>query len=172
AVSATTSNKARFTLSEAALRKEETARKCRNMIENKLKDDKAATINRLLKKPSRPNKCNTAAQSDEDIAMDKDDAASAPARAPTMQMYRWVSTSRNVGVAPSASISFSIPKSFLPPTDGEIVTPVKLSAVTSSRCAVEGCGGERKYRAVGKTWGIGACGLEHLKLLEARNVSL
>jgi len=39
---------------EIALRREETARKRRNLSEKKLEDEKAETINRLLKKQSRP----------------------------------------------------------------------------------------------------------------------
>jgi len=39
---------------ELALRREETARKRRNLTEKKLEDEKAETINRLLKKQSRP----------------------------------------------------------------------------------------------------------------------
>ncbi|KAF9459776.1 hypothetical protein BDZ94DRAFT_1267341 [Collybia nuda] len=47
--------------SELALRREETARKRKNLSEKKLEDEKAETINRLLKKQSRPrNKRNTA----------------------------------------------------------------------------------------------------------------
>ncbi|TFK69338.1 hypothetical protein BDN72DRAFT_870675 [Pluteus cervinus] len=36
-----------------------------------------------------------------------------------------------------------------------------------SRCAIPDCGKERKYRLV-KDWQIGACGMEHLKVLEAK----
>ncbi|KAJ7934773.1 hypothetical protein B0H13DRAFT_2650116, partial [Mycena leptocephala] len=160
----TSSRKARFTPSEVALRNEENARKRKNVVEKKLKDEQAETINRLLKGQSRAKlKRNTAAQPGEGIELDVGDAATAPAT--TIPMYRWVSTSRKTD-AVAASISFSIPESFLPATDGETVTPPRLSEVSiTSRCAVEGCEERRKYRAVGKPWGIGACGLEHLKVL-------
>ncbi|KAJ6555553.1 PAPA-1-like conserved region-domain-containing protein [Mycena sp. CBHHK59/15] len=179
------SKKPQATPSEVALRKEENARKRKNMIEKKLEDEKAETIHRLLKKQSRPkNKRNAAAQSDEDVDMDDEDGASTPARAPSMPMYRWVSTSRpltaqqnptssDVGseaAVSSMSISFSIPPSFLPSTDNatasEEKTMTQLLSGGASKCAVDGCGGERKYRVVGKAWGIGACGLMHLKMLE------
>ncbi|KAJ7877846.1 PAPA-1-like conserved region-domain-containing protein [Mycena leptocephala] len=171
--------KTQFTASEVALRKEENARKRKNMIEKKLEDEKAETIHRLLKKQSRPkNKRNTAAPSEEDIDMDEDDGASQPFSGPVLPMYRWVSTSRRplsstddnkmaVDSEPSTSISFSIPELLLPSPDQKVV--IQLSAVAPpSRCAVEGCKGERKYRAVGKAWGVGACGLGHLKILEGR----
>ncbi|KAJ7139261.1 PAPA-1-like conserved region-domain-containing protein [Mycena epipterygia] len=162
----TSSRKTQFTPSEVALRKEENARKRKNMIEKKLEDEKAETIHRLLKKQSK-NKRNTAALSDEDVDMDEGDGAPAPAGGPTVPMYRWVSTSRKTdGV--DASLSFSIPESFLPATDEQIMVHAQLSAVAPARCAVEGCQAERKYRAVGKAWGVGACGLGHLKVLEGR----
>ncbi|KAG6806044.1 hypothetical protein H0H93_003624, partial [Arthromyces matolae] len=41
---------------ELALRREETARKRKNLTEKKLEDEKLETINRLLKKQSRPRK--------------------------------------------------------------------------------------------------------------------
>ena len=38
-------------------------------------------------------------------------------------------------------------------------------------CAVEGCGEKRKYRWV-KDWTVGACGMGHLKLLDAGGASV
>ncbi|KAJ6575573.1 PAPA-1-like conserved region-domain-containing protein [Mycena vulgaris] len=182
------SKKAQFTPTEVALRKEENARKRKNMIEKKLEDEKAETIHRLLKKQSRPkNKRTTAGHSDED-EMDEDagDAAAAPAGEPLVPMYRWVSTSRkpaaaddndsmpvDSGADPSASlsISFSIPEAFLPAADEDekhVVIQLAAVAPPPAGCAVAGCEGKRKYRAVGKAWGVGACGLGHLKVLEGR----
>ncbi|KAG6815743.1 hypothetical protein H0H87_011710 [Tephrocybe sp. NHM501043] len=54
--------KAPLNETELALRREETARKRRNMTEKKLEDEKAETINRLLKKQSRPRKKRGTAQ--------------------------------------------------------------------------------------------------------------
>ncbi|KAF8217462.1 hypothetical protein K438DRAFT_1795033 [Mycena galopus ATCC 62051] len=179
------SKKTRFTPSEVALRKEENARKRKNMIEKKLEDEKAETINRLLKKQSRSlkNKRNAAApvDEDEDVDMEDGDDAASTMAAMTLPMYRWVSTSRRPVDDPmraadrpvecESSISFSVPASFLPPPNSseqqqpEIV--IQMSAVTPARCAVSGCEKDRKYRAVGKAWGVGACGVGHLKILEA-----
>ncbi|KAJ7219810.1 PAPA-1-like conserved region-domain-containing protein [Mycena haematopus] len=164
--SSTTGKKSQFTASEVALRKEENARKRKNMIEKKLEDEKAETINRLLKKQSRPKKRNTAqVQSDmEDMDPDGEDDTTETPAAPTLPMYRWVSTSRGHD---SMSISFSVPESFLPPEGNEKVDAIQLSAVTPpSRCAVPGCDNARKYRAVGRPWGIGACGVGHLRVLQ------
>ncbi|KAJ7114618.1 PAPA-1-like conserved region-domain-containing protein [Mycena crocata] len=189
------SRKAQYTPSEVALRKEENARKRKNMIEKKLEDEKAETIHRLLKKQSRPKNKRTQVQSDnEDIDMDEDDATVSPG-VPALPMFRWVSTSRRPGAdvkpvvsvdedgkptvvadaGPVASMSFSVPEAFLHPpkivlemsTVAPIITPASASA-EQAHCAVAGCGGARKYRAVGKPWGVGACGLGHLKVLEGR----
>ncbi|KAH9482223.1 hypothetical protein JR316_0004320 [Psilocybe cubensis] len=55
----TRSKKQPLNETELALRREETARKRKNLSEKKLQDEKAETINRLLKKQSRPkNKRN------------------------------------------------------------------------------------------------------------------
>ncbi|KAJ7754362.1 PAPA-1-like conserved region-domain-containing protein [Mycena maculata] len=170
-----TSKKAKSTPSEVALRKEENARKRKNMIEKKLENEKAETINRLLKKQSRPkNKRNTAAQSDEDADMgleEDEDGGFVPAPPALPTMFRWVSTSRVPAdlastATPSASLSFSVPDAFLPAPKEKIVLNV---SVAPARCAVAGCGAARKYRAVGKEWGVGACGLGHLRVLEGRS---
>ncbi|KAJ7510708.1 PAPA-1-like conserved region-domain-containing protein [Mycena galericulata] len=191
------SKKAQLPPSEVALRKEENARKRKNMIEKKLEDEKAETINRLLKKQSRPkhkrtSATATAAQSDEDVDMEEEDDRP-PTPPPTM--YRWLSTS----IPPAASVDWktfqkerkrgptaftylAIPESLLAATpavllpadvrkeNGEVKGIVSEAATPSApaRCAVAGCGATRKYRAVGKEWGVGACGLPHLKILEGR----
>ncbi|KAI0031979.1 hypothetical protein K488DRAFT_50950 [Vararia minispora EC-137] len=92
---------------ELALRREETARKRKHMSEKKLEDEKAETINRLLKKQSRPrNKRNALATADDRTPATQTNAAGtpdgdeegeavpAPIEIPTM--YRWISTSRSV----------------------------------------------------------------------------
>ncbi|RDB14982.1 hypothetical protein Hypma_016176 [Hypsizygus marmoreus] len=54
--------KAPLNETELALRREETARKRKNLTEKKLEDEKAETINRLLKKQSKPRTKRTTAQ--------------------------------------------------------------------------------------------------------------
>ncbi|KAJ7209155.1 hypothetical protein GGX14DRAFT_697865 [Mycena pura] len=176
--------------SQIALRKEENARKRKNMI--------AETINRLLKKQSRAKTRRNAAapvptpvtvtapQSDEDAAdMDdeREDAPPAPSTstAAAIPMYRWISTSRPPEPAappdamcvdsepappPVASISFSIPEAFLSTSGADESAARAPCLPTPAHCAIEGCEGARKYRAVGKAWGVGACGLGHLRLLQ------
>ncbi|KAJ7136276.1 hypothetical protein C8R46DRAFT_615005 [Mycena filopes] len=183
------SRKKHKSASEVALRKEENARKRKNMIEKKLEDEKAETINRLLKKQSRPkNKRNTAqaqaqppSDDDADMVVDEDGDGMSHAGAFAQQqkpMYRWVSSARRPPAdamevdegdqMPMASITFSVPESFLQ-LEVDEKTVIRLSAaVAPARCAVDGCSGPRKYRAVGKAWGVGACGLGHLKVLEGR----
>ncbi|KAJ6470871.1 hypothetical protein C8R45DRAFT_836790 [Mycena sanguinolenta] len=166
----TTSKKSQYTPTEVALRKEENARKRKNMIEKRLEDEKAETINRLLKKQSRPKKRNQVSQPQSDIeenidpdAEDADGAETAVSTAATMKpMYRWVSTARGSG----SEISFSVPESFLPATAGDgDEKMVDAVAPLPSRCAVPGCANPRKYRAVGREWGVGACGVGHLRVL-------
>ncbi|PPQ89801.1 hypothetical protein CVT25_007406 [Psilocybe cyanescens] len=55
----TRSKKQPLNETELALRREETARKRKNLSEKKLEDEKAETINRLLKKQSRPKNKRT-----------------------------------------------------------------------------------------------------------------
>ncbi|KAJ7604721.1 hypothetical protein DFH06DRAFT_1253883 [Mycena polygramma] len=184
------SRKKQFTTTEVALRKEETARKRKNMIEKKLEDEKAETINRLLKKQSRPKTKRTTAQaqhqgqSDEDADMEDDDASPTGVGTPTSAstpMFRWVSSStarrteadaipvdgERVDGERTMSISFSVPEAFLPSTE-RVTVHLSAGAPAPGLCAVEGCGGARKYRAVGKAWGVGACGMGHLKVLEGQ----
>ncbi|KAF8197714.1 hypothetical protein K438DRAFT_1718102 [Mycena galopus ATCC 62051] len=189
--------------SEVALRKEESARKRRNVSEKKLQNEKAETINRLLKKQSRPRNKRTTALStatpievptpvaapseragsvgdgiDEKMPEAENDGdASAPPN-----MYRWISTSR----APTASsadseiekpaaeetvmsISFCIPASVsFPFASFDTPPPAEKPKVQPALCGVAGCGKDRRYRLVGGEWGVGACGMVHLKLLEGR----
>ncbi|KAF9821930.1 hypothetical protein IEO21_00360 [Rhodonia placenta] len=86
---------------EMALKREETARKRRNLTEKKLEDEKTETINRLLKKQSRAKGRRNALSTAEDRptqqanADDMDDAADAEAPEPVAPtMFRWVSSSR------------------------------------------------------------------------------
>ncbi|KAJ7061841.1 hypothetical protein C8F01DRAFT_1369287 [Mycena amicta] len=169
---------------------------------------KLETINRLLKKQSKPKgkrgpalAAVTAAQSDEDIDMDRDAAAGEQDNAdetpptplePTLPMYRWLSTSRPPAPpilptpmdgdadtmqidapplvsSPTMSILFCVPDTLLSalPTASSAHPHLhaSLKFQVPRQCAVDGCSAERKYRAVGKEWDVGACGMVHLKLL-------
>ncbi|KAJ6546692.1 hypothetical protein DFH09DRAFT_638285 [Mycena vulgaris] len=190
--SVTSKKRAAIDPSELALRKEESARKRRNVSEKKLQNEKAETINRLLKKQSRPrNKRTTALSTSTPVevptpAVPSDGAASVvdvieerlpePEKdAEVPMMYRWVSTSRppeslnaeaSSENASSMSISFSVPISV-----ASIGAPASLPAPKSqipAVCGVAGCGKDRRYRLVGGEWGAGACGMVHLKVLEGR----
>ncbi|KAJ7134077.1 hypothetical protein C8R43DRAFT_1022353 [Mycena crocata] len=204
--------------SELALRKEESARKRRNVSEKKLQNEKAETINRLLKKQSRPRGRRTTALStatplevptpvsegpgsagaDTEMAVDERPPTEPDAVAPQVDaytpalptMYRWISTSRpktgSVGdgmsikgegmedaEAPVMSLSFSIPvNAAMTPLLGLQSKPppalVPLAQKQPALCGVAGCGKDRRYRLVGGTWGEGACGMGHLKVLEGR----
>ncbi|KAF9035003.1 hypothetical protein BDZ89DRAFT_1011776 [Hymenopellis radicata] len=169
-----TSRKKQLNETELALRREETARKRKNMTEKKLQDEKAETINRLLKKQSRPRAKRAgnaptprADASKADSGEEEMDVDEAPVVIPEPQiptMYRWVSTSRpprdGMDVEGKMSLAFAIPPSLL----SEIPPPPVIKA--KPLCAVEGCGSERKYRLV-RDWERGACGMSHLKILEA-----
>lgn len=169
---------------ELALRREETARKRKNLTEKKLEDEKAETINRLLKKQTRPrNKRGTALddrspmpsigkkvkaklkdedgeggdEGDEEEVVDVVEEEFKPV------MYRWISSTKKTdGESPSMVLSFSVPQpvALAPPPEPEVPQPTGPAT-----CAVEGCGQLRKYRLV-KDWTVGACGMPHLKLLE------
>lgn len=167
---------------EMALKREETARKRRNLTEKKLEDEKTETINRLLKKQSRAKGRRNALSTAEDRptqqanADDMDDAADAEAPEPVAPtMFRWVSSSR-VGTGQgdgkddrTMALSFSVPVSVLPDSKRKPLAGVESQRREQSlpRCDVQGCTSMRKYRLV-KDWGKGACGMSHLKMLEGQ----
>ncbi|CAK5284543.1 unnamed protein product [Mycena citricolor] len=184
---------------EIALRKEESARKRRNVTEKKLQDEKAETINRLLKKSARPRgkrgpamgtalptpvEAATPMLNSDGEAEGGEDPMFAVAEdiyTPPPMMYRWVSTTRPPAPSDAAamevdgdekhmSLSFAIPGDFLAGLDHQPGTEGAISAAPSALapiCGVSGCGLTRKYRLVGGEWGSGACGMDHLKLLQA-----
>ncbi|KAG8216626.1 hypothetical protein J3R82DRAFT_6814 [Butyriboletus roseoflavus] len=173
---------------EIALRREETARKRKNLTEKKLEDEKAETINRLLKKQSKSkNKRNMLSTADDRtpvsatpaVVQSTRDGSEAPEGEvlepveliPTM--YRWISTTKPLpGDAEPASqqadgrmkLTFSVPLSILP-QDTTPPSEVRMLPTEKPLCDVSGCTQARKYRLV-KDWLKGACGMEHLKMLE------
>ncbi|KAM6492033.1 hypothetical protein JOM56_011757 [Amanita muscaria] len=162
---------------ELALRREETARKRKNITEKKLEDEKAETINRLLKRQSRPrNRRTNADTAPQEVGEDGegDEAAEgvpiANEEVIKPVMYRWLSTSRVPAInAESATdkrmaITFSVPTIVeIPPVSERGDLPIPVPAI----CAVEGCGAARKYKLV-RNSALGACGMPHLKVLEER----
>jgi len=170
--------------SELALRREETARKRKNLTEKKLEDEKAETINRLLRKQSRPrNKRGTALddrspmpgagrkvkpkikdeEAEEAEEKEEEEPVEVAEEEPKPVMYRWISSKKVEGESSQMVLSFSVPPVALPP-----LPPVDADGPrpkVPSNCAVEGCGRPRKYRLV-RDWTVGACGMSHLKSLE------
>jgi len=118
---------------EIALKREETARKRKNLTEKKLEDEKAETINRLLKKQSRSKtKRNAAPPADTPLEGDAEDVVETPPVQVIPTMYRWVSTSRprplmeedemtvDNEVQRTMALSFSVPFIALPQTSSAI----------------------------------------------------
>ncbi|KAI0335404.1 hypothetical protein GY45DRAFT_1317366 [Cubamyces sp. BRFM 1775] len=183
---------------EIALKREETARKRRNLTEKKLEDEKVETINRLLKKQSRTRGRRNALSTAEDKPTPGENAPGegeeedvAETLAPPPTMYRWIS---RVQPVPPPSVdgeqqessektvvfSFSVPVDALPATvaqDGDGSMQVDSNASVTARapqttpphCDVQGCTALRKYRLV-RDFHKGACGLSHLKVLETQMV--
>lgn len=112
--------------------------------------------------------------------------------APPPTMYRWVSSARPVAKADMeddaadaatervVTMSFSVPVSVLPAAadedgmdvDGAPATvppPPRLPPATKPTCDMQGCNALRKYRLV-RDFHKGACGMDHLKALEAQVV--
>ncbi|TFK19481.1 hypothetical protein FA15DRAFT_601369 [Coprinopsis marcescibilis] len=193
---------------ELPLKREETARKRKNLSEKKLEDEKAEMINRLLKKQTRP-RARRMGTADSPFPR-----SSTPIGVPVPTMYRWVSSVVDVDVdagggPPNANpdvktsdkhkdnetavadenamdvendksapgrverkivMSFSVPARQLELGAG-VPMDVEGGGGVPGRgpgvCAVEGCGGKRKYRCL-KDWTVGACGMAHLKVLETR----
>ncbi|KAJ3809718.1 PAPA-1-like conserved region-domain-containing protein [Lentinula aff. lateritia] len=172
---------------ELALRREENARKRKNLSEKKLEDEKLETINRLLKKQSRPRTKRAGGEvGDVPDGSIGGSNRSKGMQTPMIPMFRWVSTTvlpdkttlspspNDDAPAPLSAVespsqerrmqfSLAIPAAFLPP---ENAAPPPLTEIRPlAICAVSGCGDPRKYRLV-KDWKIGACGMAHLKVLE------
>jgi Ino eighty subunit 2 len=129
------------------LKREETARKRKNLSEKKLEDEKvrfyilssipyipsftvfqAETINRLLKKQSRPRNKRNALSTAEDRTPQEGEVMEESVEIPQVQvvpnMYRWISTTRTLPVVESdmqtdgptktMALSFSVPLVALP----------------------------------------------------------
>ncbi|RPD81874.1 hypothetical protein L226DRAFT_528106 [Lentinus tigrinus ALCF2SS1-7] len=178
---------------EIALKREETARKRRNLTEKKLEDEKAETINRLLKKQSRARGKRNALSTAEDkpgpgeAAVEGEDEEAAEAFAPPPTMYRWVSSARSQpkeGAEGNTAervmtMSFSVPTSVLAPKNENAMeidggaaagpAPPRPTPTIPPTCDIQGCTAVRKYRLV-RDFQKGACGMDHLKLLEAQLV--
>ncbi|KAI0079573.1 hypothetical protein K474DRAFT_1733760 [Panus rudis PR-1116 ss-1] len=181
---------------EMALKREETARKRKNLTEKKLEDEKAETINRLLKRQSRVKGKRNALASAEDRPTplatttnggDADEEAAEGIATPAAvipTMYRWLSRVQTVPKDTAVTegpdekvmvLSFSIPNNALPPeaqtqhNAGAAAMEIDQTQVTKQEplCNVPGCSEKRKYRLV-KDWTRGACGMAHLKVLDAQ----
>jgi Ino eighty subunit 2 len=155
----------------------------------------AETINRLLKKQSKAkNKRNVLYTADDRTPVSVTPAVVQSARegseAPEGEvfepvqliptMYRWTSTTKPPPVVAAEGteaasqddsegkmrLMFSIPVSVLPP-EGTVPQASEAKPTPSIKpiCDVSGCQQTRKYRVV-KDWMKGACGMEHLKVLE------
>lgn len=145
--------------------------------------EQAETINRLLKKQSRSRgKRNVLSTAEDrptpgasgsnhggDVEMEESEEVAPP----VPKMYRWISTSKMAAGtqdAPQAAmaLSFSVPIAALPHSRTSQETALPSSTLPPKpRCDVEGCDAQRKYRLV-KDWKKGACGMTHLKVLEAQ----
>ncbi|KAF8498417.1 hypothetical protein JB92DRAFT_2984659 [Gautieria morchelliformis] len=178
----TSSRKKQLTSEEIALKREETARKRKNMSEKKLEDEKTETINRLLKKQSSRSKAkrstllNTSVvptpQSPHSGDDGESDAVLGAVPGTTDQMgtimpgpvWRWVSN--------SSGIRLGVPSEVV-----DIGDAARMDAASNALdehmkprpaaiCNVPGCCGRRKYRLV-RDFEQGACGIEHLRVLSS-----
>lgn len=155
----------------------------------------AETINRLLKKQSRARGKRNALSTAEDrpgpgeAAGEGEEEETVEVAAPPPTMYRWVSSARSPSTLAAGedektervmTMSFSVPVSVLPQQESEDAMQVdsggpslpvhqrpRLPPATPPRCDVQGCTSLRKYRLV-RDFQKGACGLSHLKVLEAQ----
>ncbi|KAG2028421.1 PAPA-1-like conserved region-domain-containing protein, partial [Suillus americanus] len=139
--------KKQLTESELALRREETARKRRNLTEKKLEDEKAETINRLLKKQSKSKAKRSALSTAEASASEGEREVEQEEKEVVIPTtWRWISSTR-------------------PLTNSALLAPQPPLPKEKPQCDVPGCTETRKYRLV-RDWVRGACGLMHLKVLE------
>ncbi|KAF8514005.1 hypothetical protein BU17DRAFT_52869 [Hysterangium stoloniferum] len=180
------SRKKQLTSEEIALRREETARKRKNLNEKKLEDEKTETINRLLKKQSSRSRAKRTAlnssvvptpqsphsgnenENDSDAAGVGGGGINANTNTSTTDprlrtipgpAWRWISTQEG--------FILGIPKEVEPVvgvTPASAMTKAEKKPPAPAICDVRGCREKRKYRLVGD-FTKGACGMPHLKLL-------
>ncbi|KIY46092.1 PAPA-1-domain-containing protein [Fistulina hepatica ATCC 64428] len=163
------STKRELNETEKALRREENARKRKNLSEKKLEDEKVETINRLLRKQTRPRNRRTTTNTPQ-FEDSEAEAASREEKMPTM--YHWVSSKQGISFSIPPSVSLPPARSQAPaqaPDAMDVDTPPP-PRVKSNVCALPNCCEPLKYRLV-KDWTIGACGMAHLKALEAQTTA-
>jgi len=183
--------KKNLTPQEIELRKQEQSRKRSLQSAQKLEEEKQATIRRLLSKQAPKSKGSRSGVSSTTAPGSSGDGSATPQLPPVPVLARWVSTKEGMrwAVPPEGKwLSYVGPVKRVGPgrmqeikgddveMDGaeapEPAEEVKVEPAPPPRarpqatCAVEGCGQERKYRLV-KDFERGACGLEHLKALNA-----
>ncbi|KAK0459865.1 uncharacterized protein EV420DRAFT_1676189 [Desarmillaria tabescens] len=178
--------KSNSTRPSLALRREETARKRKNLSEKKLEDEKVETINRptqktntsagrvdateLLLERATPSGVKVQNDSDEEAMevegnpgteekMDVDDTVPEEKMDVDGAAEKEKTDSNE---EKKMILMFSVPPSLLP--EGEVHPPAPPRPIP--QCNVEGCELNRKYRLV-RNWDMGACGMAHLKLLQA-----
>jgi Ino eighty subunit 2 len=136
----------------------------------------AETINRLLKKQSKSKAKRSALSTAEASASEGEREVEQEEKEIVLPTaWRWVSSTRPLvtsstpepdGVAEGKMhLTLGVPVSVLP-TALLAPLPPPLSPKEKPQCDVPGCTEVRKYRLV-RDWVRGACGLIHLKALEA-----
>lgn len=140
------------------------------------------TINRLLKKQSRPQAKNkritaTAATSHADTPAQASSAGDGDGDAEEDEeeeeikhdpvMYRWVSNKSGLSFSlPVAAVTVSEEAGAMD-VDSAVKKIEEKREISKAFCDVRGCGEVRKYRLV-RDWERGACGMIHLKVLEGK----
>lgn len=132
----------------------------------------AETINRLLKKQSKSKAKRSALSTAEASASEGEREVEQEDREVVLPTsWRWVSSTRSLVASPTPEdgvaegkmhLTLGVPASVLSTT---LLAPPPLPK-EKLRCDVPGCTEVRKYRLV-RDWVRGACGLIHLKVLEA-----
>ncbi|KZO98688.1 hypothetical protein CALVIDRAFT_31387 [Calocera viscosa TUFC12733] len=184
--------KKHFTPQEIELRKQEQSRKRSLQSAQKLEDEKQATIRRLLSKQTPRTRGSRSGVSSVTAPGSSGDGSATPQLPPVPILARWVSTKDGMrwAVPPEGKwLAYVGPVKRVVPgrmqeikgeddADTEAVeAPEPAEAVQvepappprarlQALCTVDGCGELRKYRSV-KDFEKGACGLEHLKAVNA-----
>ncbi|KZT51207.1 hypothetical protein CALCODRAFT_443421, partial [Calocera cornea HHB12733] len=141
--------KKNLTPQELELRKQEQSRKRSLQSAQKLEDEKQATIRRLLAKQAPKTRGSRSGLGSVTAPGSSGDGSATPQLPPVPMLARWASTKD--GMRWAAKVEPAPPPRARP----------------QATCAVAGCEQMRKYRSV-KDFEKGACGLEHLKALNAQ----
>ncbi|KAG4304925.1 hypothetical protein PORY_001600 [Pneumocystis oryctolagi] len=145
-----------LTEEELALKKDELARRRKNLSEQKLEEEKMGTIHKLLNKQATHKYKRTKVG---DVEGASDDEKNVPqASSPTMS--RWLDTKEGT--------VFAVPKQWLNTSISFYFSPQKAPALPLPRPSCTSCGGIGIYTVIGSDASLRACSIPCIRSIQSR----